>query len=585
MTKNEKDRFCYNSKIKLTKVPPKLKNLRNLCIINRKNENQILIKYNTDKKEDNSTRLIKELIKIIYNHESDIVNHIRKIRDEKNFKIKKNNDNFFHFEGEIGRKNIARILGITYSNFKRNWAQPLCNNENIVFRFKSFFKLFHSTNKYFPKNVRILADKVISQYLEKTGKLNDLRVQIAIIFNSYVNNALGFSDISLLLGKNRMYLNLLSESLKDHLEFEQINKYFTLLSSIFLLEEKTFNTNNIKLKDTNSLSNLKKKSYILILNLMLENKVLNEEFIGEFEVIFYSFIAFAEDKGENFNINDFSREITNNPKGVLFSAKLKDGWKLSIEQCLIIKRLLPPNTKYSRLAKNLLKNYINYRESFRSSEYHIYWHNEEVIRLHCTILTIRNLCFDILNMFPFPVECFKKNFPPEWYTFNRHHIYLADKKSIDPNRIILTITQSHPTHENQTKLIRRLLNWRFKGIKEIPTHYQNIKKGWEKWKMYLKRRENIEKFGIGYFILGYLTDENGRNHFIERFYPSSFDQKRKNIFYLNEQEKKVIVLNLERKIKEVIKDWVDKYPKLIPKLPVYARHILPEQMRIYKYCN
>ena len=49
--------------------------------------------------------------------------------------------------------------------------------------------------------------------------------------------------------------------------------------------------------------------------------------------------------------------------------------------------------------------------------------------------------------------------------------------------------------------------------------------------------------------------------------------------------KKVVVLNIEKKIKEILKDWVDKYPKLIPKLPKYARYILPVQMRIYKYIN
>ncbi len=578
---DEKKKFyCSNNPRKVSEKVYSSEN--NLIYINQKD---VFINLVTDQADDNATILIKGLIRIIHKNESIIVNHIRKIGESDCFNIKKYDDEFHHFDGEIGRRNIARILGIGYSNFKRNWVMSLNKNKNIVLRFKSLVKLVHSTNKYLPDNVKISADNAISQYLEKTGKLNDLRIQIALIFNSYVNNPLGFSDISILLGKNRMYLNLLSENLKETLEFEHINKYIILLSSIFLLDGKSFRKNDLKLNDPKSLRDLKNKSYNLILNLMLKNMVLNEEFIGEFEVIFYSFLALAEDEGENFNINDFSRKITNNPKGILFSAKLKDGWKLSIEQCLIIKKLLPSHNKYSKEAKNLLENYINYRESLRASEYHIYWHNEEVIRVHCTILTVRDLCVNILNNVPFPVECFIKNFPPEWHTFNRHHIYLADKKSIDPNRIILTITQSHPTHERQTKLIKNLLNWRFKGIKEMPVYYQNIKKGCNNWLKYLKRREYIEKYGIGWFILKYLTNENGRNHFIERFYPTAFENKKKNIIYLNEQEKKVVVLNLEKKIKEVIKDWVDKYPRLIPKLPKYAKYIFPVQMRIYKYIN
>ena len=44
-------------------------------------------------------------------------------------------------------------------------------------------------------------------------------------------------------------------------------------------------------------------------------------------------------------------------------------------------------------------------------------------------------------------------------------------------------------------------------------------------------------------------------------------------------------LKIDSNLLEALKDWVDKYPKLIPKLPNYARYILPEQMRIYKYIN
>jgi hypothetical protein len=315
------------------------------------------------------------------------------------------------------------------------------------------------------------------------------------------------------------------------------------------------------------------------------HEIINDDFIGEFEVIFYSFLALAEGRGNSFNINDFSREITNNPKGIIFSSKLRDGWKISIEQCLLMKRLLPPDTKYYKKARTLLENYIKYRESIRESEYHTYWYDEDVIRFHCTILTIRDLCVDILSLFPFPVKCFLKSFPPENYTFNRHHFYIADKKSLDPNRIILTISQTHPIHERQNKKIRKLLNWRFKGIGDSPTFYQNIARGSEKWALYLKRRKYIEKFGIGNFILKYLTDSDGKNYFIERFYPMIFFGKGKNVFYLTEQEKMVIALNLETEIKNILKDWADKYPDLIPKLPDYAKYILPKQSPIYKFLN
>jgi len=545
-------------------------------------EKDVFLNFKIDKIDNNATILIKNLIKIIYKYESDIVHNIRQIEDNRNFNIKKYEDEFHHFDGEIGRKNIARIFGISYSNFKRNWVKPLNKKESIVFRFKSLLKLIQSTNKYLPEKLKNIADKEIYNYLENEGISKDLRVQIAIIFNNYVDIPLGFSDISKLLGKNRMYLNLLSENLKHDLEFEQINKYFTLLSSIFFLDNQLFKRNNIELNSLKSLKDLKKQCYNLILDYMRENEIINDEVIGEFEVIFYSFLALAENREESFNISDFSRAITNNPKGVIFSSKLRDGWKISIEQCLIMKSLLPNNSKYSNKAKKLLDKYIKYRESIRESEYHTYWYDKDIIRFHCTVLTIRDLCIDILNLLPFPPESFLKGFPPEWYTFNRHHFFVGDKKSINPNRIILTISQTHPNHEGKNRRIRKLLIWRFKGRTEIPKYYQNLMGGEKKWSVYLKRREYIEKHGIGYFILKYLTSKNGRNHFINRFYPNVLSEKSENIFYLSEKD---IALKLEKEIKKVIKIWIEKYPKSTPKLPHYAKYLLPAQRRIYKYTS
>ena len=71
-------------------------------------------------------------------------------------------------------------------------------------------------------------------------------------------------------------------------------------------------------------------------------------------------------------------------------------------------------------------------------------------------------------------------------------------------------------------------------------------------------------------------------------YLSMLDAILFKIYKLNKSQIKIILKRfekMEKKIKEILKDWVDKYPKLIPKLPKYARYILPVQMRIYKYIN
>lgn len=559
------------------------------CVLFQKKEStdQSLkeIRYPVNSDDCTATVLIKDLINLIFIYENEIVDYIQKIGMEQEFNIKKYENEFHYFDGDIGKRNIAKLLGISYSNFKRNWAQPLEKGENINFYFKSFFKLFHSTNKYFPPNVKLLADDIISRYLDSIDRGNDLRVKLSLIFNNYVNTPLGFTDISYLLGKSNTYLNILSENLKTDLEFEQINKYFNLLSKIFLLKYIDFTKNNIELDINKNLEELKQNCYYLIINIMVENKILDINSFGEFDVIFYSYLTLAEIKRKFFNINDFSRLITDNPKGILFSTKLRDGWRISIEQCNLIKKIIPSNSRYFKKAISLIDNYIEYRESLRKSEYHIYWHDEDIIKIHCTILAIRELCIDILNLDSIIPESFIKNFPPEWYSFNRHHIYQADKKSIDPNRLILTIAKNHPTHEGKINLIRKLLNWRFNGKNEIPSDYQKIPQRKNRWLEYLKRRDYIIKFGVGMFVIKFLTVDTGKNYFIERFYPNILKNNTINLNTLTQQKKLQIGQDLEDEIKTILNKWIDKYPKLIPKLPAYAKHLLPLQMRIYKYFN
>ncbi len=331
------------------------------------------IKYPIKDDDNAGTKLVKNLINIIYVYENNIVNHIRKIGKENEFQIKLYENRFQRFYGKIGMKNIAKLLGISYSNFKRNWAQLIEKNVNIDFYFKSFFKVFHSTNKFFPEKIKIFADSTISDYLDAIGLDNDLRIKISVIFNNYVDTPISFTDISFLLGKSDTYLNILSEKLKLDLEFEHIKKYINLLSNIFFLIPNNFIKNKIKLKNPRLLNELKEKCYNLILNIMVEHEVLSVESYGEFDVIFYSFLAIAENRGDSFNINDFSRLTTDNVKGVLFSEKIKDGWRISIKQCEIMKKLIPRSSKYSKKANKLIDKYIEYRESLRASEYPIYW--------------------------------------------------------------------------------------------------------------------------------------------------------------------------------------------------------------------
>ena len=376
-------------------------------------------------------------------------------------------------------------------------------------------------------------------------------------------------------------MNILSEKLKLDLEFEHVKKYFNLLSSIFFLIPKDFTKNNIKLKNPKLLKKLKEKCYNLILITMVENGILSVESYSEFDVIFYSFLAIAENRGDSFNINDFSRLITDNFKGVLFSEKLKDGWRISIEQCEIMKKLIPLSCKYTKKANTLIDKYIEYRETLRASAYPIYWWDENIIKVHCTVLVIRDLCIDIINLDVTSPESFIKTYPPVWYSFNRHHILQGQKKLINPNLLTLPMLKNHPSQEGKIELIKELLIWRFKGEQDIPYYHKDIP---NKWKEFLERREYIAENGVGMFIIKYLTNKDiGTNYFIKRFYPNVLEKDKNNIFSLNQKEVEKLAMRLEKEIKKIFNNWVDKYPKLIPKLPRYANHILPTQLRIYKF--
>ncbi len=181
-------------------------------------------------------------------------------------------------------------------------------------------------------------------------------------------------------------------------------------------------------------------------------------------------------------------------------------------------------------------------------------------------------------------ESFIKTYPPEWNSFNRHHIPQGQKKSINPNLLTLPMLKNHPSQEGKIELIKELLFWRFKGEQDIHRYYKDVPNVIYKWKELLKRREYIAEKGVGMFIIKYLTNNNnGINYFIKRFYPNVLEKDKSKIYSHSQKEIEQLAVRLENEIKKIFNNWVDKYPKLTPKLPRYANHILPAQLRIYKF--
>jgi len=190
---------------------------------------------------------------------------------------------------------------------------------------------------------------------------------------------------------------------------------------------------------------------------------------------------------------------------------------------------------FKKVHKNL-KRYIKIRNlSETYKDYSIYWDDEITKKIQITILLLRDLGIEILTLEKIPSISFNKKISlHDPRKFQRHHIFLNDKSSIDPNRLVLAVLTSHTSLEGLTNLLNDLLKERIKWNDKCPEFYQNkIQNAHQLWKEYLKRRDDLKNEGIEYFFRNYYPDV------VNRFY------------------KNVPKGDLELKIKQVIHEWIN----------------------------
>lgn len=134
--------------------------------------------------------------------------------------------------------------------------------------------------------------------------------------------------------------------------------------------------------------------------------------------------------------------------------------------------------------------------------------------------------------------------------YQRHHIFTNDKDKIDPNRLVLSVLNSHTSLEGLTNQIIDLIKERINWNNECPQFYlNNIKNAQLLWKEFLKRQNDIIYNGVEYFFRTYYPDV------VNRFYND----------LPNDQ--------LEFVIKQVIQEWI-KDGNPIPILPKYLHNLL-----------
>lgn len=199
-----------------------------------------------------------------------------------------------------------------------------------------------------------------------------------------------------------------------------------------------------------------------------------------------------------------------------------------------------------------VKKYIKIRNlSEVYKDYSIYWDDEIIKKAQITILILRDLGLEILTLEKILSISFNKNLDlHDSRKYQRHHIFTNDKEKIDPNRLVLSVLNSHTSLEGLQDLIIDLINERINWNDDCPQFYlNNIKNAQLLWKEFLKRQNDIIYNGVEYFFRTYYPDV------VNRFYND------------------VPIDQLEFVIRQVIQDWV-KDGNPIPVLPKYLHNLL-----------
>jgi hypothetical protein len=216
-------------------------------------------------------------------------------------------------------------------------------------------------------------------------------------------------------------------------------------------------------------------------------------------------------------------------------------WKGLMKMLKVLTGLIH-SASYSKVFEDVWR-YIEKRNLYPAlpRNYHPRWYNKEVLKFHIIILLIRDLGLDILNLEPILPTSFKKTEIMESFTYERHHIFINDKLTIDVNRLVLVMHQNHNELEGKTNLVLDLVQSRIDLTFECPKHYKTNLKNWEdRWQEYLNRRTYLIEYGITNFIKEFFTDESGINYIFDRFF------------------KDVPFYNIEYEINSMIQEWIDK---------------------------
>lgn len=304
---------------------------------------------------DRGTILIKTLLDIIEDHESQIIKFEKSLEQKLRLKITKTSKN----KGKIrrGRGNliaygeIAKILGVKYKALEK-WLTKIKKGEennldfSSVSQVKAHLKLFSEL------------PSVYRSFLRAFTRYNNFIDEIFERFIEYIDiplHKISGKWLSLVLKKNDHYISKFSRDLLRIKKYEKYTKYIEFLVSIHLIEEYDL---KYPLKKGRTLSDLKKESHDFIFQILKDlkfirdlsmdsmsprfgkrilKKQINEDNHELFDIIIHSLVALSkvqrkknpEDTKYIFPYIELSMKVSRNKDENFFTRKLKRGFPLA----------------------------------------------------------------------------------------------------------------------------------------------------------------------------------------------------------------------------------------------------------------
>ena len=412
--------------------------------------------YNLNKNDNLDTRLIKNLINLIYEYESELVEFEKCSTNKLNLNIT-GGTSLRRFKNRITANEISKILGISFDTAKK-WLHRLelsrKSSLNMNVRPTTFKKIcdhidiFSNYSEIYNSFSEILTD-----YHEKKYNKN-FPNNLVTIFNKYIKGGGGKSWLSEILGKSRAYIFDLENRRGDRGKGgpEHYAKYFNLLTSIHLINEERLNFkrglnfNDLKAECRNLIfKEMRNRNMIKELcESKYSRRIVNIDNRELFDITVFSLLALTMiERGRNNKNSDFvydytglSRLISKKNHRDFLTGKFRNGYILA-------------KTEGKRLIKEIRKGFFKAPEVCHNVIYMIKIHinNPHWRGYEKHFIDLRGIQRKELLDLNLGLDIYDKDF------IRDAHLYITKDGQIIDGRYVFYVTRHHLDEDQRHYLI------------------------------------------------------------------------------------------------------------------------------------